>query len=62
VRSPVFDADEKGAVGRIGEGDNGLDGAVRRGEIAFELQDIPFRGFEELKELHVLASILRSHG
>src|SRR5260221_3734012 len=62
ARGAAFHSQDQGAAGGIREADKGLQGAVRGGEIAFELQRLAFRALEQVEEVHGLGSKLRSAG
>lgn len=48
----VFNADEQGASRRVGEGHEGAQRPVRRGEVALELERLAFGALEQFYEVH----------
>ena len=60
VARAVFDPDEQGTASRVGERDQGLEDAIRGGQVPLELEGFAFRAGEDLDEVHMLGSMLRS--
>ena len=52
VSRSVFDSDEQGAAGSIGESDNGLKHAGRGGEVSFEFECLSLGQGQEVRQIH----------
>jgi hypothetical protein len=54
VSRSILDADEQRAARRVGERNQGLQRALRGGEVALEFQRLALCTLEEVEEIHML--------